>query len=540
MTDNVNLVSDLVSPSSLIGQFIKLKPLHGRAYLGLCPFHNEKTPSFRVDDDKKFFYCFGCNKGGNIFTFLQEYKKISFTEALEEIAEKYGITLTKFKPNENKEALEQKSLLEKVSEIFASQLKTERGQLAIKYLKKRRLLSDEIIAEFKLGFCPREGDFLLSYFPDKIDEMLKLGLIGKKEDGGFYNTFGGRITFPIMDLQGKVIAFGGRIFTKEQEEMKIAKYINSKESEIFKKNRIIYGIEKAKKIRSSIIVVEGYLDVIKMHQNGFKSTVAQMGTAFSEEQINLLFSVSNEIIFCYDSDEAGRKAEKRSIELCLPFLTPQRSLNFIDLEAKDADDFLKSFGADKMSQKISQKTPLYERIFQIFSQGVNFANPNEASIFEIDTLQFCEKISNAIVKKNYQSYIKNKIFNLKRVEKKTIKPIILEKTELSSRDCMLFALFLKFPQFFKEDFYFEHFVPFASKKFEKIVKGEMVDLTLNQEISLKYPLKFVQNPKEFYIKIYNDFVFQNLNEEKALALKNNDFQSVKRINDELLRLKRGA
>jgi DNA primase len=540
MTDNISLVLDLVSPSSLIGHFVKLKPLHGRAYLGLCPFHNEKSPSFRVDDDKKFFYCFGCNKGGNIFTFLQEYKRTSFAEALEEIAEKYGITLAKFKPDENKQTLEQKSILERVCEIFSSQLKTDGGQMAMQYLKKRRFLSDEIIADFKIGFCPREGDFLISYFPDKIDEMLKLGLIGKRDDGSFYNTFGGRIMFPICDLHGKVVAFGGRIFTKEQEEMKLAKYINSKESEIFKKNRVIYGLEKAKKTRLPIIIVEGYLDVIKMHQNGFKSTVAQMGTAFSEEQINLLFNASSELIFCYDSDDAGKKAEKRSIELCFPFLTPERALHFLSLEAKDADEFLEKFGAEKMAQKISQKIPLYERIFEIFNQNIDFSNPNEASIFESNLLKFCEKIANPIIKKNYQSYFKNRIFNAKKEKRKIVEAIILPKTELSVRDCLLFALFLKFPQFFKEDFYFENFVPFTSKKLEKIIKGEMADLSLNEEISLKYPLKNVVDPKEFYMKIYTDFVCQTLNEEKAIAIKNNDFKAVKRINEELIRLKEGA
>jgi DNA primase len=322
--------------------------------------------------------------------------------------------------------------------------------------------------------------------------------------------------------------------------MKIAKYINSKESEVFKKNRVIYGLEKAKKTRLPIIIVEGYLDVIKMHQNGFKSTVAQMGTAFSEEQINLLFNASNEVIFCYDSDDAGKKAEKRSIELCFPFLTPERALHFLSLEAKDADEFLEKFGAEKMAQKISQKIPLYERIFEIFNQNIDFSNPNEASIFESNLLKFCEKIANPIIKKNYQSYFKNRIFNAKKERRKVVEAIILPKTELSVRDCLLFALFLKFPQFFQEDFYFENFVPFTSKKLEKIIKGEVADLSLNEEISLKYPLKNVDDPKEFYMKIYTDFVCQTLNEEKAMAIKNNDFKAVKRINEELIRLKEGA
>jgi DNA primase len=538
MKDNVSLVAELVLPSSLIGKFIKLKALNSKSFIGICPFHNEKTPSFRVDDEKKFFYCFGCHKGGDIFKFLQEYRNISFPEALKEIAESYGIKLATFKA-ESKETLEEKTILEKVCELFASQLKTENGLPALHYLKQKRKLTDEIIADFKIGFCPKESDFLLSYFPEKIDELLKLGLIGKKIDGSFYSTFAGRVMFPICGLKGEVLAFGGRIFTKEQEEHKLAKYINSKESELFKKNRVIYGLQKAKKTKFPLIVVEGYLDVIKMHQNGFKSTVAQMGTAFSEEQIKILFTSSNEIIFCYDSDEAGRKAERRSVEMCLPFISPEKTLSFLVLETKDADEFLTINGRDKMEEKLQKRIPLYERIFQLFSEEINFSNPNQMAMFESKVLAFCEKITDAIVKKNYQSYIKNKIFQMKKIPLKSKPAISLEKSEFSSKDCLLFALFLKFPDFFKSDYYLENFVPFSSKKLEKIVNGELFDIAINEEIAKKYPLKITE-PKSFYQKIYADFVLQNLNEEKSNALKINDFARVKEINLEIERLKRGA
>jgi DNA primase len=534
---NISLVLEAVLASSFIGKFVKLKHLNNKNFVGLCPFHNEKTPSFRVDDDKGLFYCFGCNKGGNILNFLQYYKNISLPDAIEEIAIEYNIKLQKFNKAEDSKTKEHKSLLERVMGVFTSQLKTEKGRDALFYLQTKRGLTAETIEKFKLGFCPKEGDFLLSYFPSEINELLELGLIFKRDGGGFYSTFNERIIFPIFNQKNEVIAFAGRIFTKTQEDNKLAKYINSKESSIFKKHTALYGIEKIKKVGLPIVLVEGYLDVITMHQFGFNETVAQMGTAFSKEQIEILFHKTDEIIFCYDADEAGKKAERRSVELCLPMLTPKKKLSFLELTTKDADEFLKKSGRQEMGVQISKRLPLFEKIFNNLTKSVNFKNPEESALCEVNLMEFCKLIVNPLVKKSYEAYFKRELF-LKRTTKVNAKPKnVIDKMELCYRDGLMFALFLKFPDFFKSDYYFEHFVPFKEQKLEKMTKMEEFDIELSKKIEKEYPINNESTPEEIYQNIYRDFIFHSLEEEKREALKTNDFAKAKTINEELTRLK---
>ena len=224
-------ITSLIPPSVVIGKYTRLRLVSRGNFSALCPFHNEKTPSFRVNDDKRFYYCFGCGKGGDIFNFLQDYKNISFVEALKEVAEENGLSIQTFDFNQNTEAKEAKSLLGEVKNIFHNQLKSTTGAQAFKYLTEKRKLSKEVIAAFEIGFSPKEGDFLLSYLPDKIEALVKLGLVGKRDGGDFYNPFADRIMFPIHDIKGEVVGFGGRIYKKEQEEGKLAKYVNSKESD---------------------------------------------------------------------------------------------------------------------------------------------------------------------------------------------------------------------------------------------------------------------------------------------------------------------
>lgn len=540
MADNIELVLNSVPASVFIGKYVKLKPLPNRSFVGLCPFHNEKSPSFRVNDEKKFFYCFGCHKGGNILNFLQDYKNIPFVEALNEIANDYSLKLEKFASKESHETSQNKALLDEVAKVFQAQLETTNGGEALLYLTKKRKLAGQTIKDFKLGFCPKEGDFLISYFPNHIEELLKLGLIGKRENGDFYNVFSDRITFPILNLKEQVIAFGARVYKKIQEEAKIAKYINSKESEFFKKGKVIYALEKAKKTRSSFIIVEGYLDVITMHQFGFKSTVAQMGTAFSEEQIQILFANSNEIIFCYDADEAGRKAEKRSIELCLPFLTPEKSISFLSLETKDADEFLNTHGAKAMQQKIASKAPLYEKIFQDFSINIDFKNPSQSSLCELKLLKFCDGIKDVILRKNYLSYFKNQIFAKKSNKYKAQAQVLIDTNKTNPRDAAMFALFTKFPQLLKSEYYSEHFVPFEDKTLQQILNKEAFLPEFEKEILQNQRLEKIETEEqalEFYNKIYSQFMVQNLKMDITKALEKGDIKKAQMLMQELSKAK---
>lgn len=546
MSDNVQKVIEHVQVSSFIGKFIRLKPLPNRQFIGLCPFHNEKSPSFRVNDDKKFFYCFGCNKGGNILNFLQDYKSIGFLDALEEIASEYNIKLEKFNAKGKEEQKEKEDLLAEISQIFTAQLHASVGAEALKYLKEKRHLSIETLKQFKLGFCPKESDFLISYFPNKIDDLISLGLIGKRENGEFYSSFNDRIIFPILSAKGNVIAFGSRIYKKIQEESKFAKYINSKESELFKKSKVIYGLEKIKNVKAKPIIVEGYFDVITMHQFGFNSAVAAMGTAFSEEQISTLFQLSNEIIFCYDADEAGKKAEKRSIEIALSLLTPEKSMSFISLETKDCDEFLNTHGKQKMQEKIENRIPLYQKIFQDFKENINFQNPEQSSILEENLIKFCEKITNPILRKNYQTYFKNQLFAAKSIKKFAKKEnfLKLKQQEIKPRDALLFRLFMQFPEILNTDFYLENFVPFQDKKLEielqNLIKFPSSYSKIYEYILANYPLKQLENITQalhFYEKIYNQYLSEKLQKDIANSLIKQDFAKAKFLKEELSKIK---
>jgi DNA primase len=545
MSDNIQKVIDHVQPSSFIGKFIRLKHLPNRQFVGLCPFHNEKSPSFRVNDDKKFFYCFGCHKGGNILNFLQDYKNIDFSTALQEIATEYGIKLEIFNSKTKDEEKNKQDLLLEISNLFEAQLQNTSGKEAIDYFKNKRKVSNEIIKHFKLGFCPKEADFLISYFPNKIEELMSFGLIGKRENGEFYSTFNDRVIFPILNSKGNVIGFGSRIYKKSQEEIRLAKYINSKESEIFKKSKVIYGFEKMKNAKTSPIIVEGYFDVITMHQFGFTSAVAAMGTAFSEEQIAQLFNISKEIIFCYDSDDAGKKAENRSIEICLATLTPEKNISFISLETKDCDEFLHLHGKEKMQEKINQRLPLYQKIFLNFKENVDMQNPEQASLFEEKLMKFSEKITNQILRKNYQTYFKNQLFAAKKF-KKNIKEERFLKTkqeEIKPKDAILFLLFIKFPEILNSDFYLENFVPFANqaieKEFQNLLNSPSFYSKIYEQIAQNYSLKEVQDlesAKQFYQKIHKQYLLEKLQEDIAKSLKKQDFSRAKCLKDELQKL----
>jgi DNA primase len=545
MSDNIQKVIEHVQPSSFIGKFIRLKHLPNRQFVGLCPFHNEKSPSFRVNDDKKFFYCFGCHKGGNILNFLQDYKNIDFSTALQEIATEYGIKLEIFNSKTKDEEKNKQDLLLEISNLFEAQLQNTAGKEAVDYLKNKRKISNEIIQHFKLGFCPKEADFLISYFPNKIEELMSFGLIGKRENGEFYSTFNDRIIFPILNPKGNAIAFGSRIYKKSQEEFKLAKYINSKESEIFKKSKVIYGFEKMKNAKTSPIIVEGYFDVITMHQFGFTSAVAAMGTAFSEEQIAQLFNISKEIIFCYDSDDAGKKAENRSIELCLSTLTPEKNISFISLETKDCDEFLHLHGKEKMQEKINQRLPLYQKIFLNFKENVDMQNPEQASLFEEKLMKFCEKITNQILRKNYQTYFKNQLFAAKKFKKNATEERFLKtkQEEIKPRDAILFLLFIKFPEILNSDFYLENFVPFlspeAEKELQKLLNSPSFYSKIYEQIKQNYSLKEAQDlesAKQFYQKIHKQYLLEKLQEDITKSLKKQDFSRAKYLKDELQKL----
>ena len=340
----------------VVSEYVRLQK-KGSSYFGLCPFHNEKSPSFSVSPGKQMFYCFGCGVGGNVFTFLMEYENASFPEVLEKLADRAGIQLPKQEySREEKQEADRKSALLAINKAAAQyyyyQLRTERGQQAMAYLAGRQL-SEDTMKKFGLGYAGRYSSDLYRYLKSKkfSDELLKIsGLFNIDEKHGMTDKFWNRVIFPIMDVNSRVIGFGGRVMGDAKP-----KYLNSPETMIFDKSRNLYGLNIARSSRKkNMIICEGYMDVISMHQAGFTNAVASLGTALTSQQCSLLKRFTNEVLVIYDSDGAGVKAALRAIPLLKDAGLSTKVINLAPY--KDPDEFIKAEGAEAFARRLEQGT----------------------------------------------------------------------------------------------------------------------------------------------------------------------------------------
>ncbi len=347
--EEVRTSNDIVD---VISGYVKLQR-KGSSYFGLCPFHNEKSPSFSVSPGKQMYYCFGCGAGGNVFTFLMEYENFTFPEAVKALADRAGIRLPEQDySREAKEAADRKALLlqiqKEAAKYFYYQLRTVKGERALSYLKGRGL-SDETIRHFGLGYSDKFSDDLYRYLKQKgySDELLReSGLFNADEKHGMYDKFWNRVIFPIMDVNNRVIGFGGRVMGDAKP-----KYLNSPETKIFDKSRNLYGLNIARTSRKkNLIICEGYMDVISMHQAGFNNAVASLGTALTSQQAALMKRYTEEVLVIYDSDEAGTKAALRAI----PILNAAGlTARVVDLKPhKDPDEFIQAEGTEAFQERL--------------------------------------------------------------------------------------------------------------------------------------------------------------------------------------------
>lgn len=349
--EEVRAANDIVD---VISQYVQLKR-KGTSYFGLCPFHNEKSPSFSVSPGKQMYYCFGCGAGGNVFTFIMEYENYSFREALEYLADRAGVKLPKIEYSREAKAQADKkaALLEvnkKAAQYFYYQLRRENGKKAWEYLKERGV-SDETIKKFGLGYSDRYSNDLYQYMKNqnyKDELLLESGLFQADEKRGMYDKFWNRVIFPIMDVNNRVIGFGGRVMGEGKP-----KYLNSPETKIFDKGRNLYGLNIARTSRKkALIVCEGYMDVIAMHQAGFTNAVASLGTALTSGHANLLKRYTNEVLLLYDSDEAGVRAALRGIPILKEAGIEAKVVNLKPY--KDPDEFIKNLGPEAFEERLGQ------------------------------------------------------------------------------------------------------------------------------------------------------------------------------------------
>lgn len=407
MEDQRDEIKQKIDIVDLINEYVPLKK-RGSNYIGLCPFHNEKTPSFTVNPRGGFYHCFGCGKGGDIFTFIMDMENIEFREALEILAGRAGVTLKKF--NFNYEKPEEKNLKEKLLEVnelskeyFKQSLYKVEAKEAQEYIRKRKM-NKESLKNFDIGYSDgKVYDFLKRKgYLDK--EIIESGVCYKRDDGKIIDRFFRRIIFPIKDIRGNVIAFSGRNIEKNS---KYAKYINTSDTLIYNKGNHLFGLNLAKKYaKDQLIIVEGNMDVISLHQSGVKNVVAGLGTALTEMQANLLKSRTKEVLICYDSDEAGVKAALRAIDILENKKITVRVVKLGDV--KDPDEFILKYGMTAFNLRIKEAES--GTIFKIenIKKNINTNTPEGKVEFLKQLSKIISEIPNRLEQEVYVNEISKK------------------------------------------------------------------------------------------------------------------------------------
>jgi DNA primase len=389
--------------SGVVGRTVRLTR-KGREYLGLCPFHNEKTPSFTVNDDKGFFHCFGCGAHGDVIGFVMQSQRLDFREAVERLAGEAGLEMPVESPIDRERAARAASLydaLEAACAVYESALRGPAGRAGLAYLKNRGL-DEAAMARFRLGFSPDGRSALKTALKTMPEALLaEAGLVKTPEGGGVsHDYFGGRVMFPITDRRGRVIAFGGRTLGDGQP-----KYLNSPETPLFHKGGVLYGFAQARANAAKLgtaIVCEGYMDVIALHRAGFETAVAPLGTALTEAQLELLWGVVAEPVICLDGDAAGQRAAMRAAERALSILQPGRSLKFVVLPAsEDPDSLLRSQGKAAMEDLLGRAMPMAEMLWRAKFAGLPVDTPEHRQGAEHAIRQFFEVIPDPGLRKDY-------------------------------------------------------------------------------------------------------------------------------------------
>lgn len=396
--EEVRSKNDIVD---VISSYVKLQK-KGSSYFGLCPFHNEKSPSFSVSREKQMYYCFGCGAGGNVFTFLMEYENYSFQEALKYLADRAGVELPEAEySKEARERADQKAILLEINKVAAQyfyvQLKSPQGAHALSYLKDRGL-SDEMIHSFGLGYSNKYSNDLYQYLKSKgyRDELIvKAGLVTVDERYGASDKFWNRVMFPIMDSNSRVIGFGGRVMGDAKP-----KYLNSPETMIFDKSRNLYGLNRARSSRKPyFLLCEGYMDVISLHQAGFSNAVASLGTALTPGHASLIKRYVKEVYLTYDSDEAGTKAALRAMPILKDVGITARIIRMEPY--KDPDEFIKHLGAEAFEERIHKARNGFMFGLEVLERDYDLTTPEGKTDFMKEAAKRLTQFDEEIERSNY-------------------------------------------------------------------------------------------------------------------------------------------
>ncbi|WP_406664161.1 DNA primase [Gallaecimonas sp. GXIMD1310] len=397
-----DFIDDLLARTDiveLISSRVKLKKT-GKNYSACCPFHSEKTPSFSVSPQKQFYYCFGCGAKGDAIKFVEEFDRIGFAEAVEELAALHGMEVPREQSHQRNPKAEERrqdaySLMQQVQRYYYQNLK--QYPAAVDYLKGRGL-SGEIVKTFGIGYVPEQWDSVLKQFGQHFDDqqlLMDTGMLVQNDKGRRYDRFRDRIMFPIRDRRGRTIAFGGRVLGDGTP-----KYLNSPETRIYHKGQELYGLYEARQANrelARLVVVEGYMDVVALYQAGVTYAVASLGTSTTAEQLELLFRSTPEVICCYDGDRAGREAAWRAMENALPLLRDGRTLKFIFLpDGEDPDSLVRAQGKEAFEAALGEALPLSQFLFQELEKSIDMASPDSRSRLAESALPLLERLPDSV------------------------------------------------------------------------------------------------------------------------------------------------
>lgn len=509
LIDEIRNKNDIVD---VISQYVTLKR-SGRNFFGLCPFHKEKSPSFSVSPDKQIFHCFGCGVGGNVFHFLQKIENISFLEALEQLANNAGIDLPSLDNEADSKLIELKSKVYKINEIAANfyheRLYKPESKEAQEYIKKRKL-DNKTLKNYLIGYSGNFNELYLELkkYGFSEEEILASCLVNKNENGKFIDRFRKRLMFPIQDTRNRIIAFGGRVLDDSKP-----KYINSPENIVYHKGRHLFGLNVAKREQiKKLIIVEGYMDAISLHQRGITNVVASLGTAMTEQQGRLLRKSSEQIIIGYDADGAGQAATLRGLEILQNLGCDIRILQIYG--AKDPDEFVTKYGPERFQKCVENSISLVEYKIKMLKQNLNLEVVNDKIKFLNEIAKILSKVTNNMEREVYVDKISldyhiskeaiyseiNKLLYSKQDNQNEKKPQIVQKAvvikqqdekideAVRRRESLLIYLLIQYPK----------------ESFEKIKDEITVDI-----------LKIERN-KNILSKLYEELEKGNSNIDNAI------------------------
>lgn len=564
--------------SDLVGKKLSLKR-RGKEFVACCPFHHEKTASFSVNDIKSFYHCFGCGAHGNIFSFVMETEGLGFKEAVEYIANAYGIALPEVvhKKEGKREEVDEFELIYKINEETCGFFERSFFQVAAKnaqlYARKRGLNRDSV-RKFRLGFAPDDFGLLIAYLKSlgfSEADMEKAGVVAKNEKGNYYDKFRNRLMFPVLDKKGRVIAFTGRILGDG-----MPKYMNSPETKIYKKGDVLFNYFFARKsiyTNNFAVLVEGNMDAISLSINGVENVIAPMGTGITENQISELWKATDSIFVCLDGDNAGKKASERLSRLVLPLISTGKNMQFIFLpKGVDPDDFIRKYGKLEFEKMIATATPLSDYLWTSESESLNIGNevtPEQKAKLEKNIFKTISSIKDENLKGSFINFYKSKLNNLwkiklsekpidrsQRVLKKLPKENNAPKDFVEKIEKQIVKMLIKNPILVK-NLLDEKSIDIFELDFENNECNCILELIANAKNSEELKILLVKNGFNAYIK-GDDNIFLNNSCEGSLTgmfalllereikllefdlkgfLDMGDIERVKELNDQLIKLR---